>query len=84
METLSIMLNHKLWLEPLDFFPLVWTHLNFSLTLSLYSRTSDVLCFEHIAKHVLNVKYLSPKFKQIWVFYSWNSQSTSFTTLTQN
>lgn len=84
METLSITWKHKLWLKPLDFFPLSWPHLNFSLTLSLYYRTSDGFHFEHNAKHVLNVKYLSPKFKQIWVFYWRNSHSTSFTNLKQD
>ena len=83
METLSIMLNHKLWLKPLDFFLLAWAHLNFSLTLSLYYRSADVFHFEHNAKHdLINVKYLSLKFKQIWVFYWRNSHSTSFTNLT--
>lgn len=84
METLSIRLNHKLWLKPPDFFPLVWLHLNFSPTPSLYHRTSDAVCFEPNAKQVREVAYLSPKFKQIGLFYSKNNCGVSFTTWTQN
>lgn len=58
--------------------------MNVSPTPSLYYRTSDVFCFEHNAKHVVKVEYVSPKFKQILVFYRRNSHSTSFTTLTHN
>ena len=82
-ETLSIRLNHKLWLKPPDFFPLVWLHLNFSPTPSLYHRMSDAVCFEPKAKQVRE-EYLSPKFKQIGAFYSKDNRGVSFTTWTQN